>query len=269
MTLFAFCGSLAIPRNEGDELVRDAIRQIRSKLWRLAHAGQQDGRSLQTQARERWLDGRETSPAQTIPRRSSSKSLVLRDLFDAQGTDKGWYATTYEMLLRPYRQTFTELLEIGIGTLEPDANATMHGYAPDYYRPGGSLRGWRDFFTNARILGADIEPDTQFSDERIRTVLCDSTDSEAVRTHLGTSPSFDVIVDDGSHRPEHQLATLQNCFPLVRKGGFYFIEDVGDESPLYWEPALIEPHIDGAPYFCVSDSNNRAFWKLIVIQRLD
>ena len=39
--------------------------------------------------------------------------------------------------------------------------------------------------------------------------------------------AFDVILDDGSHKVDEQLATLAALFPLVRPGGFYVIEDLG------------------------------------------
>ena len=37
---------------------------------------------------------------------------------------------------------------------------------------------------------------------------------------------FDVIIDDGSHRPDHQQIALGFLFPHLRSGGLYFIEDL-------------------------------------------
>lgn len=37
---------------------------------------------------------------------------------------------------------------------------------------------------------------------------------------------FDVIIDDGSHWPPHQTATLQKFWPLVKPGGIYCLEDL-------------------------------------------
>lgn len=206
---------------------------------------------------------------EAIPRRSAGASLVLRQLFDSQGTDKGWYSDFYEILLRDRREELRHLLEIGIGTLAPGENASMHGYAAGNYRPGGSLRAWRDYLPNAEIVGLDCQPDTQFSEERICTLLCDSTNAAEARAVLANLPQFDVIIDDGSHVAQDQLATLRNFFPALRPSGYYFIEDIGKSSPLYARPALIEPFIQGAPYFAIIDSDGTNTWKMLVIRRCD
>jgi hypothetical protein len=38
----------------------------------------------------------------------------------------------------------------------------MVGYAGEGYKPGGTLRSWREFFPNATIYGIDVQPETQF-----------------------------------------------------------------------------------------------------------
>jgi hypothetical protein len=58
----------------------------------------------------------------------------------------------------------------------------MKGYMPDSYMPGASLRAWRDFFRNGSVHGIDVQPDCLFSEERITTHLCDSTNAESCRT---------------------------------------------------------------------------------------
>ena len=148
----------------------------------------------------------------------------------------------------------------------------MYGYAPDTYTPGTSLRAWRDYFPDAQIYGADLQPDTQFSDDRIRTYLCDSTSCQSVKElwseHL-RGVFFDVIVDDGSHRSEDQLETLSNFYPMLRNGGFYFIEDIGESKDLYRDYRLISPFVGCANYFEISDHDpvSKGRWKMIVIQK--
>ena len=39
---------------------------------------------------------------------------------------------------------------------------------------------------------------------------------------------FDVIIDDGLHSSEAQVATLRNCFPYLANGGIYITEDLYD-----------------------------------------
>lgn len=195
--------------------------------------------------------------------------MRLKNLFDAAGTDKGCYAPVYEAVLRSRRAAIRNVLEIGIGTLIPDANSSMHGYAADHYRPGGSLRAWRDYFPGAQVVGIDIQPDTQFTDERITTRICNSTDAAAAAALTAELGGFDVIIDDGSHYADDQLATLGNFFPALRQFGLYFIEDIERTSVLYRNPRLVDRVTNGAPFFAVCDDDGGTnMWKLIVIHRL-
>jgi hypothetical protein len=100
----------------------------------------------------------------------------------------------------------------------------MVGYAAPHYKPGGSLRAWRDYLPNALIMGLDTQPDTQFADEpNITTLLGDSTDNAAMDWHFNNE-TFDLIIDDGDH--ERQFQTLIALWPKLRRGGIYVIEDV-------------------------------------------
>jgi hypothetical protein len=159
----------------------------------------------------------------------------LLELFHRYGTDKGGYAPVYECFLASRRADIRRVLEIGIGTLSPAAQFSMHGYGASHYRPGGSLRCRRDYFGNAEIIGIDIEPDTQFEEPRIRTFLCDSTDRQSVSRLIGAVQlgPFDLIIDDGSHRAVDQVVTLKNFLPLLGDQGLYVIEDVWEDLTPY------------------------------------
>jgi hypothetical protein len=151
----------------------------------------------------------------------------LAELFTKYGTDKEaihHYSGFYECLFQARRFDIKSLLEIGIGTLIPEAHSSMCEFALEGYKPGGSLRAWRDYFPNAHIYGIDVMPDTQFSEERITTYICDSTNPEAV-LNTPIPREFDIIIDDGAHETEHQLATLKNLFPSLRPNGIYVAED--------------------------------------------
>ena len=155
----------------------------------------------------------------------------LGSLFNKYGSDKdkNGYTQFYDSIFKNIRNQPVDLLEIGIGTLIENAPSSMLGYGLPGYKPGGSLRAWRDYFPQGQILGCDIQPDTQFSEERIRTVLANSTVREEADRVLGNR-SFHIIIDDGSHFDEHQLQTFKNMWHRVRRGGFYIIEDVTPHS---------------------------------------
>lgn len=153
--------------------------------------------------------------------------MTLHQLFEEYGTDKAnhGYAKVYEPLLHDRRDTVLRVLEIGIGTMLPDVPFSMVDYVPEHYRPGGSLRAWRDYFPNATIWGLDVRGDTLFDEPRIVTKLADSTNKAALDSVLGAE-TFDLIIDDGNHYPAAQRITLRNLWDRVNPGGFYVIEDI-------------------------------------------
>jgi 8-demethyl-8-alpha-L-rhamnosyltetracenomycin-C 2'-O-methyltransferase len=192
-------------------------------------------------------------------------STDLCDLFNKYGSDKdrNGYAQVYHTLFNVKRDEPITLLEIGIGTMIPGVHSSMVGYALEGYKPGGSLRAWRDFFPNGRIIGADVQPDTQFDDEpRIETYLADSTKSEATAelykkmSKGDDNLKFDIIIDDGSHYDVNQFATLKNLYPYVKEGGIYVIEDIYPGSKVSTSPAEVGKLCNGDPYFFVGVKNN-------------
>lgn len=158
----------------------------------------------------------------------------LRALFERYGTDKAdsGYDVSYRALFDHRRDTVRAVLEIGIGTLDPTAHSSMVGYAAPHYTPGGSLRAWRDYFPRAIVYGIDVQPDTQFVEERITTTLADSTDARQLDAALGDL-RFDLIVDDGDHHPDSQVRTLHHLWPRVVPGGVYVVEDVIGEPEIH------------------------------------
>lgn len=159
----------------------------------------------------------------------------LADLFNFYGTDKarGMCHEVYGPLLGGRREQVTAVLEVGIGTLDPQMAWSMVGHVPKHYRPGGSLRAWRDYFPHAQVWGIDVAPDTMIHDEpRIHTALVSSLDWVALRDVLPPEASFDLIVDDGDHSLGAQLLTLTNLWARVKPGGFYVVED--RKQPSRW-----------------------------------
>lgn len=186
---------------------------------------------------------------------------ALANLFNHYGSDKdrNGYTPYYEALFKHLRHRPVQVLEVGIGTLIPGACSSMVNYALPHYRPGGSLRAWRDYFPQGQIMGVDIQADTQFSEERIRTGLCSSDDLSALNNVLGDQ-TFDIIIDDGSHWDEIQCTTLKNLWPRLRPGGFYVIEDVleGSRIPREFLPRVLG-YVDPDVSYFFSQKQNLLF----------
>lgn len=159
------------------------------------------------------------------------ESLVdLCDLFNKSGSnkDRDGCIQVYHTLFRDIQNESLNILEIGIG--------------PDNKEGKSSLYVWRDFFTNAHIVGVDIDQNVLLSnDERIQSHLCDSTVSNDVSDlieKIGIG-KFDIIVDDGSQRDMDRVKTLKNFYPYLKQGGIYIIQNILSDSKLVSCPGLI------------------------------
>jgi hypothetical protein len=94
-----------------------------------------------------------------------------------------------------------------------------------------SLKLWKDYFPKVRLYGIDKD-EKQFSDDDVRLFRVDQSEPDELRKFRATvGTEFDIIVDDGSHVPAHQLLTLNELWVLLRPGGIYVIEDI---ETSYW-----------------------------------
>jgi len=103
---------------------------------------------------------------------------------------------------------------------------------------GGSMMMWQHAFGNNLdlLVGADINPATKawekFGDN-IKVVIGSQADVSFLQQIKGNySSGFDIILDDGSHVPNHAFVTFASMWPLIRPGGVYLIEDVHGTNPL-------------------------------------
>jgi hypothetical protein len=161
----------------------------------------------------------------------------LTAIADEEGTDKGtlgptddWrghnYTDIYDAYLHPMRDRAVTILEIGLGVDGPGWRA--HIAKGRNAAGGGSLRTWYRYFPKARILGIDINPAGFLDNDRIVTGVVDQGDPEQLRAFLAEHDvsQLDVIIDDGSHRPDHQQISLSTLFSRLAPSGLYFIEDL-------------------------------------------
>jgi len=158
----------------------------------------------------------------------------LCELFEKYKADKVAsihhdYSKDYFELLNPYKEKYTNILEIGIGNVP-----LMDGHVGGGYIPGASIRAWRDFFPNATVYAIDILEDVLFEEERIKTYKADQGDSKSLNSfveHVKNDTKnpdfqFDFILDDGSHDVVHQIISLQTLNQHLKIGGIYIIEDI-------------------------------------------
>jgi hypothetical protein len=145
----------------------------------------------------------------------SNKSL--NDLGKKYNTDKITYHRfdrVYEKFLKPIKNEHIKFFEIGCGS--------------DY----ASFNMWKEYFPNGQIFCMDINE--KLTTERGVVYTGDQSNINDLQNISNIVGKCDVIIDDGSHVPRHQIDTFNFLFEnMLLNGGIYIIEDV---ECSYWNP---------------------------------
>ena len=155
-------------------------------------------------------------------------------IFDRHGSDKAIesqdYHYLYAMILEDLRP-ISGVLEIGIGTNNPGVVSTMGVQG----KPGASLRAFRELLPHATIFGADVDRDILFQEPGIKTFFVDQTNMESINL-LATQidSKLDLIIDDGLHSPDANIATLIFACENLKKGGWFVVEDIAPAALPLW-----------------------------------
>ncbi len=126
------------------------------------------------------------------------------------------YTVPYSLLFEPMRKKPIKFAEIGV------------------FR-GASLHAWRRYFPSARIFGFDNDENNLnfIASQRWPGVFLDKMDAsqatsihENLNKYVQDGELFDVILDDASHNPEHQVEVIKTALPFLKQGGLLIIEDI-------------------------------------------
>lgn len=127
------------------------------------------------------------------------------------------YLLIYEQLFLPIREKILSVLEIGVAR-------------------GCSLRVWADFFPNAIINGIDLKLPSEEFGSRFKIFQGDQSDKIFLQRVMDAASPFDVIIDDGSHKPFDWHTSFFALFPALKPGGIYAIEDLMAPTHQGWDP---------------------------------
>lgn len=125
------------------------------------------------------------------------------------------YFEVYDRYLQKFQGKRPRILEIGV-------------------QHGGSLLMWDAYFSgDAEIVGLDILEDCKkFESENVRIYIGDQSDEAFLRRIVQDVGAVDIIIDDGSHIPNHQIKSFEILFfDLLKEGGVYICEDC---QTSYW-----------------------------------
>ena len=155
------------------------------------------------------------------------------------------YLHEYDRLFVPYRDRPITLLEFGV-------------------QNGGSLEIWAEAFPNAIcLIGCDINPDCGkliYDDKRITIMICDATMEDCKREILSKASTFDIIIDDGSHRSGDIVRSFWRYFTCLNESGVYVIEDMHCSYWQEFDGGLYHPYSSMAFFKCLTDIVNHEHW---------
>lgn len=139
----------------------------------------------------------------------------MEEILNRYGSDKcnhHGYHRFYELVLKDMKNEDMNILEIGLGG-------------------GQSMKAWEEYFPNARIFIMDISHDRHF--DRCRVIRGDQSKASDLQRVIDEVEVANLIIDDGSHVPDHQILTFNMLFTsILMEGGVYIIEDI---ETSYWK----------------------------------
>jgi hypothetical protein len=160
------------------------------------------------------------------------KNTDLCNLFTMYGSDKGNhhnYSTFYDYIFSHIKDENLNIFEVGLGTNNTSVPSNMGAHG----RPGDSLRGWRDYFKNSMVYGADVDAGCLFEEERIKTFHTDQTNNEIIMKCWDNPElkdiEFDILIDDGLHEYNANRNFFENSIHKLKQGGIYILEDISEE----------------------------------------
>ena len=192
------------------------------------------GADLYNRSGYRWAltDGRELPQwvqdnRQRLPELFSGENVPVTDILaivseasariGSPGSDKEYwhgYTETYEKAFNSLGE-INDIFEFGVAE-------------------GESIRWLARRFPYARIVGADItsqKANWPVSD-RINYVQVDQNDRARIKEMFkALDRTYDLMIEDGSHIPQHQAACLNEGMPFVRPGKLYILEDIHTSHP--------------------------------------
>jgi cephalosporin hydroxylase len=155
------------------------------------------------------------------------------------------YLSEYDRIFTEYRERPVNLLEIGI-------------------QNGGSLEIWSKYFPLAhKLVGCDIDAKCgllEYEDPRIAVVIGDANTDVAQAQILDHVSTFQIVIDDGSHRSGDIIRSFCRYFPYLSDGGVFIAEDLHCS---YWREAqggLFNPNSSIEFFKRLADVINYEHW---------
>jgi hypothetical protein len=156
----------------------------------------------------------------SVPTAASTHKNEFYDIGVQTGTDKVTghaYHHMYSHLFHARRSLPIKVLEIGLGCTMNTGSASIHL--------------WQTYFSKVDLWMADLDVACarRVQNTTKNTILIGDQSSQTdMQSWIDLSGGqFDLIVDDGSHSSNHQIASFEFLFQkALAPGGVYVIEDI-------------------------------------------
>jgi hypothetical protein len=136
------------------------------------------------------------------------------------------YTKTYEKYMSEKKNTSVSMLEIGVC---------------DKRFPYASIKMWMSYFKDINFYAVDNFWGNSLTDKTNDIEILNKDGINFIYADQGSigdwneindqlPNTFDFIVEDGSHWPNHMMITLWKSIGIMKKGGLYFMEDI--QNPL-------------------------------------
>ncbi len=131
-----------------------------------------------------------------------------------KSSDYHCYLELYDKHFSKYRGEDINFLEIGILF-------------------GDSLKIFDEYFEKATITAIDIDDKTKLSKDNVKIIQGDQSDRVLLNSF--EDDYYQIILDDGSHKMDHQQISIGVLFKKLKSGGIYVIEDLHTSFDSYRE----------------------------------
>jgi len=92
---------------------------------------------------------------------------------------------------------------------------------------GESIKWLMQRFPDSNIYAADIldQQSTWPIDQRVKYYQLDQASRSAL-VNFFNQAAYDLVIEDGSHKPQHQVNCLVEAMPRLNTNGIYILEDI-------------------------------------------
>lgn len=157
---------------------------------------------------------------------------IMEDVYSPTAGPRHSYTKLYDALFRPVRHAPIRILQFGLG---PNDELHMNGTT------AATLRGWRTYFPNATVFGADPDPSNCIAIEGTTTYTYNWQDTSGISTLFekeGMQEKFDIIVYSGPGNSSDKVVQFEQLIHALKVGGVLILETIHWRESIFWSMVL-------------------------------